>query len=61
LIVTRLGRPPRVSDEVTYHENVRFKVLDVDRRAVARVRIEYPVPVGKGDKKTASTGEEDKQ
>ncbi len=42
LVVTQLGRPPKVNDEAVYNENVFFKVLDVDRRAVARVRIEYP-------------------
>jgi hypothetical protein len=29
---------------VIYNESVHFIVLDVDRRAVSRVRIEYPVP-----------------
>ncbi len=43
LIVTRLRRPPKVGDEVVYHEHVHFKVLDVDGRAVTRVRIEFPV------------------
>jgi CBS domain containing-hemolysin-like protein len=38
-----LGRPPSVNDEAVYNDDVIFKVLDVDRRAVARVRIEYPV------------------
>lgn len=44
LIVTKLGRPPRVGDEVVYSEHVVMRVLDVDRRAVARVRVEYPAP-----------------
>ncbi|MFQ5400273.1 MAG: hemolysin family protein [Anaerolineae bacterium] len=43
LIVTWLGRPPERGDEVTCG-HVRFRVLDVDRRAVSRVRIEFPVP-----------------
>jgi CBS domain containing-hemolysin-like protein len=43
LIVTKLGRPPLIGDEVVYHEQVLFKVIDVDGRAVARARIEYPV------------------
>lgn len=42
LVITRLGRPPKVNDEVVYNDNVTIKVLDVDRRAVARVRIEFP-------------------
>lgn len=44
LIITQLGRPPKVNDEVVYNDNVIFKVLDVDRLAVARVRIEFPSP-----------------
>lgn len=44
LVITRLGRPPMVGDEVTYHENVKFKVLAIDGRAVARVRVEFPAP-----------------
>jgi len=42
LIVTKLGRPPLVGDEVTYYgDGVSMKVLAVDGRAVARVRIEF--------------------
>lgn len=44
LIVTKLGRPPRVGDEVVYGEQVVLRVLDVDRRAVARVQVAYPAP-----------------
>ncbi|MCA9976166.1 MAG: HlyC/CorC family transporter [Anaerolineales bacterium] len=44
LIVTKLGRPPRIGDEVIYSEHVVMRVLDVDRRAVARVSVQYPVP-----------------
>ncbi|UCC50174.1 MAG: HlyC/CorC family transporter [Anaerolineaceae bacterium] len=44
LVITQLGRPPLINDEVVYNEQVHIKVLDVDRRAVARVRIEFPVP-----------------
>jgi CBS domain containing-hemolysin-like protein len=44
LVITQLGRPPQINDEVVYSKQVSFKVLDVDRRAVARVRIEFPVP-----------------
>jgi CBS domain containing-hemolysin-like protein len=44
LVITQLGRPPKINDEAVYNENVTFKVLDVDRRAVARVRIEFPAP-----------------
>lgn len=43
LIVTELGRPPQIGDEVSYNQ-VRFTVLDVDRRAVTHVRVEFAVP-----------------
>jgi CBS domain containing-hemolysin-like protein len=42
LIITELGRPPQVNDEVTYGDNVDFKVLSVDGRAVSRVRVTFP-------------------
>lgn len=42
LVVADLGRPPRVNDEVIYNDSVRFTVLDVDRRAVSRVRVDFP-------------------
>jgi CBS domain containing-hemolysin-like protein len=44
LVIARLGRPPQVGDEAIYNEQVRFRVLDVDRRAISRVRIDFPVP-----------------
>lgn len=49
LVVTKLGRPPRTGDEVAYN-NVLLKVLAVDRRAVARVRVEFPVAESEEDK-----------
>jgi CBS domain containing-hemolysin-like protein len=42
LIVTLLRRPPVRDDEVTYLGNIRFTVLDVDRLAVTRARVEFP-------------------
>lgn len=43
LIVAKLGRPPKVGDQVTYNdETVRFKVLAVEGRAVVRTRLEFP-------------------
>ena len=42
LVVAELGRPPKVNDEVIYNDSVRFTVLDVDRRAVSRVRVDFP-------------------
>ena len=44
LVVSQLGRLPQVGDEVIYNGNVHLKVLAVDKRAVLRVRLEYPVP-----------------
>lgn len=42
LVVTKLGRLPQVGDVVTYNDDqVRFTVLDVYRRAVSRVQIEF--------------------
>ncbi len=44
LVVTKLGRPPRVGDMVIYNDWVQMEVLAVDGRAVARVQIEFPDP-----------------
>ncbi|GIK58486.1 MAG: HlyC/CorC family transporter [Chloroflexi bacterium] len=44
LLVTKLGRPPQVGDEVIYNDTVHLKVLAVDGRAVSRIRIEFPIP-----------------
>jgi CBS domain containing-hemolysin-like protein len=41
LIVAQLGRPPLNGDVVTLHQ-VRFTVLDIDRLAVLRARVEFP-------------------
>lgn len=43
LVVSKLGRPPVVGDEVVYHDNVVITVLDVDRRAVTRAKVKFPV------------------
>lgn len=42
LVVAKLGRPPKVGDEVVYEEVVTISVLDVDRRAVTRAKVEFP-------------------
>ena len=42
LVVTKLGRPPEIGDEVVYNDDVTISVLDVDRRAVTRVRVDFP-------------------
>ncbi len=44
LVITKLGRPPRVGDEVVYNNHVRFIVLSVAKRAAIRIRVEFPVP-----------------
>lgn len=41
LIVALLGRPPLNEDTVTLH-GVKLTVLDIDRLAVLRARVEYP-------------------
>lgn len=43
LVVSKLGRPPKIGDEVVYHDDVTISVLDVDRRAVTRAKVEFPV------------------
>jgi CBS domain containing-hemolysin-like protein len=49
LVVAALGRPPKVGDSVTYMQNVVMSVIATDKRAVSRVRIEYPVHSGGGE------------
>ena len=44
LIVALLGRPPVNGDIVTFRDNIRLTVLDTDRLAVARARVEFPSP-----------------
>ncbi len=44
LIVALLGRPPVNGDIVTFRDNIRLTVLDIDRLAVARARVEFPSP-----------------
>jgi CBS domain containing-hemolysin-like protein len=42
LIVTMLGRPPRVQDVVQVGENVTMTVIEIDGRAVSRAKVEFP-------------------
>jgi CBS domain containing-hemolysin-like protein len=42
LVVTALGRPPQVGDELTLNDNVHFKVLAIDGLAIARVQVSFP-------------------
>lgn len=44
LAITILGRPPQVGDEMVFNNTVHLKVLAVDRRAISRLRIEFPTP-----------------
>ncbi len=55
LIVSLLGRPPLNGDVVTLRE-VRFTVLDIDRLAVLRARVEFPA-----DKTARRESETDKE
>ncbi len=43
LIVTKLGRLPRVGDRVTHQANIHLTVLEVESRAIAWARVEFPV------------------
>jgi len=42
LIISLLGRPPAKGDLVTFQNDIRFTVLDVDRLAIVSARVEYP-------------------
>lgn len=55
LIVSLLGRPPLTGDVVALRE-VRFTVLDIDRLAVLRARVEFPA-----DKSARRESETDKE
>lgn len=44
LIITWLGRPPRIGDVVTHQNLIKFTVLDISGLAVARAKIEFPTP-----------------
>jgi CBS domain containing-hemolysin-like protein len=44
LIVTWLARPPQIGDVVRFQENIIFTVLDISGLAVARAKVEFPVP-----------------
>lgn len=43
LILTKLGRLPRVRDQVVYQDDIHFTVLEVDGRAVTRIQVKFPV------------------
>ncbi len=54
LVISVLGRPPELNDEAVFSQQVSFQVLDVDRRAVTRVRVEFPAL----DDETSDDGDE---
>jgi CBS domain containing-hemolysin-like protein len=56
LIVSLLGRPPLNGDVVALRE-VRFTVLDIDRLAVLRARVEFPA--GKTARRESETDKEE--
>ena len=59
LIVSKLGQPPSVGDEVAYNdERVRMRVLAVDGRAVTRARLEFPAPGKQGGQEETAVSPE---
>ena len=44
LILTELGRPPRVGDQIEYGQGISLTVLAVEGRAITRTRLEFPAP-----------------
>lgn len=44
LIISQLGRPPQVGDEVAFKDNVRLTVLEIEGLAIIRARVEFPAP-----------------
>lgn len=53
LVISKLGRPPVVGDEVIYNETIHIRVLAVEGRAVSRVLVEFPDPNRTTDEDTA--------
>ncbi len=42
LIISLLGKPPVNGDVVIFQDNIRMTVLDTDRLAIVRAKVEYP-------------------
>ena len=61
LVISKLGRPPAVGDEVVYDERIQIRVLAVEGRAVSRVLIEFPDPDKQIDEATAVSPDADKE
>jgi CBS domain containing-hemolysin-like protein len=53
LVISKLGRPPKIGDEVTYNEKIQIRVLAIEGRAVSRVLVEFPDPNKQIDEETA--------
>jgi len=53
LVISKLGRPPAVGDEVVYNEKIQIRVLAIEGRAVSRVLIEFPDPNKEMEEDTA--------
>ncbi len=58
LIVSLLGRPPINGDVVTFRNQIRLTVLDIDKLAVARARIEFPSSEAVADEADAGDNKE---
>ena len=53
LVISKLGRPPVVGDEVVYNDKIHIRVLAVEGRAVSRVLVEFPHLNRRTDEDTA--------
>jgi len=53
LVISKLGRPPAVGDEVVYNDKIHIRVLAVEGRAVSRVLVEFPHLNRRTDEDTA--------
>ena len=61
LVISKLGRPPAVGDEVVYNEKIQIRVLAVEGRAVSRVLIEFPDPNKPVEEETAVPPDDENQ
>jgi CBS domain containing-hemolysin-like protein len=53
LVISKLGRPPMVGDEVVYNERIQIRVLAIEGRAVSRVLVEFPDPDKQSEEESA--------
>ncbi|WP_420643902.1 hemolysin family protein [Candidatus Leptofilum sp.] len=59
LVISKLGRPPVVGDEVIYNDRIQIRVLAIEGRAVSRVVVEFPDPEKRVEEDTAVPPEAD--